>query len=283
MRDLRIRIGALGAAVAITAILALPTFAGDTFLRETESFDVDRPRGTEALRDDQLITGATVVTVPPSGLPEAADLDAYAVMDDETVFFSTDLTVDLGGLVIGPGDVVRVDPAGIANVEISAAGLGLGAVDADAVTLTGDPSMPLALSFDTTVELPAVGGTLLVEDEDLARTDGVVFELLFDGSAAGVDPGADLDGAHLDLEAGELRLSLDISGEIDGVAFDDEDVLAVDLGADTWRLARDGSAAAPGLAAGADLDAYSARVTSALIFADGFESGDTSSWSLTTP
>ena len=92
MHDSKACFRAFGAAVAITAITALPALAGDTFLQDTESFDVDRPHTTGVLRDDQLITRNLVLTVPPSGLPEAADLDAYAVMDDGTVFFSTDLS-----------------------------------------------------------------------------------------------------------------------------------------------------------------------------------------------
>ena len=259
------------------ALAALPATAGDTFLQDVESFDTDRAHATGGmLRDDQASARSSVITVPASGLPEASDLDAYAVTGDDTVYFSTDVTVETDGLLIGPGDVVRVDPGGTLSLEISAAAVGLPAgADTDAVTLTDDPAMPLALSFDTTVELPAAAGTILVEDEDLAKTDGAVFELFFDGSADGVDPAADLDGAYLDAEGGELRVSFDVAGELDGVAYDDEDVMALDLTANTWRLARDGSTALP---PGADLDAYSARVTSTLIFADGFESGDTSAW-----
>lgn len=267
----------LRAAILLT-IIALPALAGDVFLQDSESFDIDRAQGVDGvLRDDQVIRRISVITVPAAGLPEASDLDAYAVAGDDTVYFSTDLTLDLGGLLIEPGDVARVDPGGTVSLEIDADGLGVSA-DVDAVTLTADPAMSLALSFDTTVELPAVGGTILVDDEDLAKTDGALFELFFDGSDDGVDPSADLDGAYLDAAGGELRVSFDVSGELDGIAFDDEDVLALDLTANTWRLARDGSAALPSLPAGADLDAYDAQITSALIFADGFESGDTSAW-----
>ena len=108
-------------------------------------------------------------------------------------------------------------------------------VRVDALTL--DASNALLLSFDTTVDL---GSGLVVADEDIVSFDGVDFSLYFDGSAEGLAEGVDLDGAFLDVDQGVLFVSFDVSGEIGGIDFADEDILEFDLGS-TWSIAYDGS------------------------------------------
>jgi hypothetical protein len=109
----------------------------------------------------------------------------------------------------------------------------------------------LLLSFDTAVTL----GGVTAADEDLVRFNGSGFTLFFDGSAAGVPEGLDLDAAD-NLGGGNvaLALSFDGSGSLPGVVFADEDVLEYDLFTGTWEILYDGSAhhAAWG---GANLDA----------------------------
>ena len=133
-------------------------------------------------------------------------------------------------------------------------GLGLGARPAgtgvDAGTVDGSD---LLVSFDVTVPL---SGTLFA-DEDLARWDGAGFSLAFDGSAAGVDPALDLDGAHR-LTNGHLLLSFDGFGAVGGLSFADEDVLERDPVGGTWELASDASLAYPGWPP-ADAQAVAAR------------------------
>ena len=107
------------------------------------------------------------------------------------------------------------------------------------------------LSFDTAV---AFAG-FTAEDEDLVRVSDSSFSLFFDGSAAGVAPGLDLDAAER-LSNGHLLLSFDGSGSLGGVSFDDEDVLEHDPDAGTWELAYNGSAERT-LVGGANLDAVS--------------------------
>ncbi|MEM9593383.1 MAG: hypothetical protein AAGD06_03940 [Acidobacteriota bacterium] len=267
---------------AILVVLELPCGAAGVVIEESDSFDTAQSILSGLLLDDQIRYRNQAVSVPASALPNGADLVAYDSTTTDT-FFSVDTTVDLGGLSAGPGDVVRIDPGGVVSLEIDGAALGLAAgAGIDALTSTGDPSLPLAVSFDTTVELPAVGATTLVaDDEDLVKTNGTLFEAFFDGSAAGLDPAVDLDGAHLDTAEGELRLSLDISGQVGGVTFNDEDLLGWNLSSGAWRLVRNGSATSTP-DPGADLDAYSLRVLPAL-FADGFESGDTTEWSVEFP
>ncbi|MHA7839956.1 MAG: right-handed parallel beta-helix repeat-containing protein, partial [bacterium] len=102
----------------------------------------------------------------------------------------------------------------------------------DAVAVGGGG---LHLSFDTTVDL---GGGLTPADEDLVLFVGGGFVLSFDGSAAGLDPTLDLDAANVQPD-GSFVLSLDHSGTIGGVVFDDDTVLIHD--GSTWAVAVDAS------------------------------------------
>jgi hypothetical protein len=165
---------------------------------------------------------------------------------------SFDTTVVLpGGATARPGDVWRYDGASY-SVEFDAAARGVPDVaNVDAVALYGSS---LLLSFDVALDL----GGVHFEPEDLAQFDGTTFSLFFDGSAAGVAPGLDLDAADYLACNGHLLLSFDGSGSIGGIAFDDEDVLEFDRVA-TWEMAYDGSAHDPDWGP-VDLDAVHATV-----------------------
>lgn len=162
-------------------------------------------------------------------LPGAADLAGYHLLANGDQLFSLDTTATLGAVTARPVDVVRVTPAAVYTLEFDgvAAGLPLG-TRVDAVSV--DASSHLLLSFDTTVELATATRPIVVDDEDLVSFDAGsgVFALVFDGSAAGVPPAADLDAAHFVAGNGHLLLSFDISGAAGGVSFDDEDVLEYD-------------------------------------------------------
>ncbi len=180
-------------------------------------------------------------------LPKSADVDAFHTLPGGDRLLSFDTTVELpSGLRAGPADVVLWD--GIVHstyFDADAAGVPNG-VRVDAVTLVGGF---LAVSFDTSVDLAGI----FVDDEDLVQVIGGVVTH-FDGSSAGIDRSLDLDGAS-ELANGHLALSFDGSGEIGGVAFDDEDVLDYDPApGGTWTLAYDGSVEHPGFGS-ADLDA----------------------------
>ena len=96
-----------------------------------------------------------------------------------------------------------------------------------------------------------LGGGLVVAEEDLVVWDGSSLSLRFDGSAAGLATGLDVDAAQ-DLGGGALAMSFDTTGAIGGIVFHDEDVLRFD--GTSWALLVDGSAADPDWGA-ADLDA----------------------------
>jgi hypothetical protein len=199
---------------------------------------------------DDLI--GPVMGVSVGSLPEAADIVGYHRFAGGDQLFSLQTRADLGaGVVAQPGDVVRYDGSTY-SLEFDASAQGVPAgVGVDALSMVGGD---LVLSFDVTLDL---GGTI-VEDEDLVRFDGFSFSLYFDGSAAGVEAGLDLDAVHL-LGKARLLLSFDTTGSISGIDFDDEDLLEHNLSAGTWELSYDGSKHHAGWRA-ADLDAVQAVI-----------------------
>lgn len=216
-----------------------------------------------------------VSLLPLGALPADADLEALAAAEGDWLLVldtSAELT---GGLIAGPNDVVRFDGTSfVLELNGSTVGLPAGsAIDA----LARLPSGALLLSFDTTLRL---GGTAF-DDEDLAEFSAGAFNMFFDGSAGGISPSLDLDAVAYDSAGGRLFLSFDGSGTVPGgLAFDDEDVLELELGTSAWSLAYDGSSQHSLLPA-ADLDALEIELPSSTIFANGFESGDTSGWTVT--
>jgi hypothetical protein len=202
--------------------------------------------------DDQLVgdddLAGTVIAVSLGSLPDASDVNAYYLESDSNdELFSLDVTADLGGLTAHRGDVVRYDGS-IYTLEFDASAKGVpDGVVTDAVAIVGSD---LLLSFDTTV---ALGGNTY-DDEDLVRFDGSTFTLFFDGSANGVPRSLDLDAAHYFETDGILALSLDGSGAVSGVSFDDDDAIEMRIASGSWAMTYDGSAQHPGWPAG-DLNA----------------------------
>ena len=204
----------------------------------------------EGVAADDLV--GTVYAVSVGSIPAETDVDAYARRQNGDQFLSFDTTVVLpGGATARPGDVWRYDGASYAVAFDAAAGGVPGPADVDAVALYGSW---LLLSFDVALDL----GGVHVEPEDLVQFDGTAFSMFFDGSAAGVAPGLNLDGADYLACNGHLLLSFDGSGSIGGRDFDDEDVLEFDRVA-TWELVYDGSVHDPNWIP-VDLDAVHATV-----------------------
>ena len=210
-------------------------------------------------------------------LPPGADVTAFHDLDSGLRLFSLDVFAELaGGLFADRNDVVVYDGATYALAfDGSVAGLPDAArIDALGWRRQGGVEA-LLLSTDIAVELP---GGLVAGDEDVIAWDGAGWTLLFDGSAAGVAEELDLDGVDRDPVTGELFVSFDGSGNLTGVDFDDEDVLAWD--GSSWTPAWSGEDLGASFAAG-DLDALGARTPN--VFRDGFESSDTIEWSAAVP
>lgn len=184
----------------------------------------------------------TVVFEDLGALPPPVEVDAYHRFSNGQQQFSIDVTAALpGGLTVEPADVVRFDGSAYSLVfDASAEGLPEGA-NVDAITA----SSGLVLSFDTTL---ALAGGITAADEDLVRFTGAVFQVVFDGSAAGVPERLDVDGASIRPD-GSIDLSFDASGQIAGIDFDDEDVLRYDPSGPSWSLLVDGEGLHTSLAA----------------------------------
>jgi hypothetical protein len=279
MRGLGTRVAAIAAVDA--ALLTAPAAAVTRVvaLRESPDTTVSLSGVTvadEGLVDDDLAGAVAAVGLLP--IPTSADVVACHRDDGSAELVVFDVTVALPGPVTAtPRDVARWDGASWSLVFTGqAAGVPDG-VRIDALTrVEGD----LALSFDTTVDL---GGGLVAGDEDVVTWNGASFAPLFDGSAAGLADGLDVDAMSA-LPGSRLLVSLDGSGSVGGVPFDDEDVLEVDAGGTGWKLVYDGSALHAGWT-GADLDAVDAVVGTLPdeIFSDGFETSTTERWSAERP
>ncbi|MCH9648221.1 MAG: hypothetical protein K0U98_08280 [Deltaproteobacteria bacterium] len=226
----------------------------------------------EAMVKDDILE-VTPIDLGP--LPVAADVTAYH-QEGAQAFFSLATTTELAdGLIATPRDVVVWDGNGY-GVFFSGAAEGVPAgARIDAFSMAGTI---LLLSFDVSVILDGD----LIADEDLVKFSGG-FALTFDASAEGIASSLDLDGAS-QLSDGRLALSFDGSGTVGGVAFDDEDVVAFDT-VEGWEVLYDGSSLDQSWGP-SDLDALyviEEPPPTNMIFADGFETGDTSAWSLTHP
>jgi hypothetical protein len=191
---------------------------------------------------DPLPTGAHIIAHHWRPLPSGAELFAY----------DTAVLLPDGTTTARPGDVVQRArlfdlQSGQYFVSYSlmfdakANGLPDGTMtDAVAVADNGD----LLLSFDTTVTL---GGSTF-KPQDLVRFNGTTFSLFFDGTAAGIADGINLDGAQL-LSNGHLLLSFDISGTVGGVTFRRADILEYDPSGHAWEKTYDSAALHPEWAA----------------------------------
>jgi hypothetical protein len=233
-------------------VLLVGTLTGSALAQNVVagSPDVTIDFGASAVAADEDVAiddqSGAIVLEDLGVLPRESEVIALGLDVNGDRFISFETTTTLSdGTVAWLGDVVRYDGTGYSiEFDASAAGLPAGtATDATSLSANG-----LLLSFDTTVDL---GGGLVAADEDLVVWNGTSFALLLDGSAAGIDSRLDVDAAQ-DLGGGEFLISLDSTGEVSGIAFDDEDVLRFD--GTNWSLEFDASAASASWT-GADLDA----------------------------
>ena len=138
----------------------------------------------------------------------------------------------------------------------------------DAIAVDGGGTLFFSIDVDA-----EIGGEVY-RDDDVIVFDGG-FDFFFKGQSSGVPPALDIDAIAI-LGGGDLVMSFDVGGTVDGINVGDEDLLIFD---GNWGLFDDGENLSASFAP-ADLDALALvdPIDNGLIFADGFESNDTSAW-----
>lgn len=262
-----LRIGPCRSAVAVILIV-LSNGAAAQIENVQLSPDVTLTLGGALIADEGVAAddlSGNVVPVAIGAIPANADLSVYHMLDNGNSLLALDVTVELpGGLIAQPRDVVQYS-GGVYSIVFDGSAQGIPAgVRLDALGADADGN--LLMSFDTTVALSGI----TADDEDIVEFDGTDFSLFFDGSAAGIPAGPDLDALHFVPETGRLFLSFDTGGMVGGTVFSDEDLLEHDIVGGGWSLAYDGSAEHGDWVAG-DLDAAFVAFLVGFIFKDGFE------------
>jgi len=208
-----------------------------------------------------------VVTPEAIGaIPSVSELTVFHQLENGDQLLAFDTTIVLPGAVTArPFDVVR-HSGSTYSIEFSGASNGVPAgARLDALSMNG--AGQLLLSFDTTVSLSGI----TVADEDVVLFNGSSFSLFFDGSAAGLSPGVDLNALHFAPDSGFLYVSFDTGGAVGGVTFQDEDLLVHNPIGASWNLAYNGAAEHAEWVAG-DLDAVFVSFSAGIYFRNGFES-----------
>lgn len=252
----------IGWVVLSTCVVALVPVLAAAW---SPSPDVGVELGTGTFTSGDVLQDASAASpqaIDLGPLPRGADVVAFTLNDLGKVFFVLGNTLELpGGVVAGPQQVVAYEEGSYAiefdvspfvpdGVRIDAIGAFLGTTD-------------VLISFDQPVDLSG----LFVDDADVY---GFVSEsLVLDASAAGVPDGVDVD-AIAEGASGDLLVSFDVGGIVDGVVFADEDVLRYALPAGVWTLEVDASTVDPAWER-ADADAlhFAPEPGAAALFASG--------------
>lgn len=233
-----------------------------------------RDRDLVSIRQDGA--GLQVMTAIGELLPDGVDLDALSLLHDNRGVFSTSVSFNAHGVEADDEDLVLYD-YGSLSVAFDGSASGLpAAADLDAVHLVTLNPIEIYYSVDSATRI----GNLLVGDDDIIRFDGTNHTVVVHGqNILGDQAGrADVDALWWDSSRDEYVLSFDVSippaaGRTAAAAADL--VLWSNGSLLMYFDASEAGLSAPGL----DLDAASLSST---IFADGFESGDTTRWSMTT-
>jgi hypothetical protein len=136
-------------------------------------------------------------------------------------YFAPDVPTTLGGVTYMPSDIVRSD-SGVYSLAASA--VAGSAIDSVFRMNNGD----WLLSFEAPVTVPPA----TFDPRDVVRFNGVSYAVFFDGAAAGVPAGSNVDAAFLDGgDAGTLVLSFDVPTTIAGVTYQPADLVKYKGGA----------------------------------------------------
>jgi len=249
--------------LVLSAALSMSLVAGETLEVPATSPDIHLGHSLRVVSDEEatFYYGSGFPSVSFGQLPDAADVDAFHGLANGDVLFSLESSVSLDGVLYRPFDVIRFDGV-IWSKEFDGAAEGIpNGVNVDAVAMSGGS---LLLSVDITTTLD--GATY--DDSDVIAHDGAVFSLFLGTDTAGISSAADLDALHVD-ETGRVLVSFEGSGQLGGVDFNDEDLLAFDSA--VWSMEFDGSADDSAWQA-VDLDAWSTVFVDDNMFKDGYES-----------
>ncbi len=152
-----------------------------------------------------------------------------------SIFFAPDVPTGLSGATYMPWSVIRRDDAGAYSLALS---LPAGTpVDALYLMSSGD--------WLVSVESPSDLGGKVYDPRSVVRFDGTgAYSLFFDGAAAGIPAGSNVDAAFLDGgDAGDLILSFDVPTTIGAATYEPSDLVRVSGG--VFTLFFDGSATVP--------------------------------------
>jgi hypothetical protein len=244
-----------------------------TSTAETEGLQVTDEQPIVLLLTHSCWSSAAHLT---ASLPPDVDVDALSLVGPGDVVLSTDIGFVHDGTVLADEDLVRLAD-GMVTVLFDGSLHGLpDAADIDAVHVVSVDPLEFYYSLATANEIDGV----IYSDDDIIHFEAGAHELWVSGSDlfGSRHDGLDVDALWVDPLGRDLLLSTDVGCTgLGGVTrADDEDVLRyrrmsgelllfVDLsghGVDTGRV---------------DVDALHALQS--LIFADDFETGDTSRWS----
>ncbi len=103
--------------------------------------------------------------------------------------------------------------------------------------------LTLSRNSGTLVGLGPNGSDLAYRDEDILSWNGSSYEMVFDGSAAGLPASADIFGFEIDEARDRILLAFNAPLTVPGIAgtVDDSDVVAYDRSSGTFSLFFDGS------------------------------------------
>jgi hypothetical protein len=170
-----------------------------------------------------------------------SDPAAYAATTPlDSLSFSPDVTTLAKGITVNDEDVL-LDDFGTVGSLVNVGSLPA-ATDVDAYhALPGNAAF---FSIDTTFTVPGVSA----RPSDVIRFSGGIYSIEFSAETAGVPAGVNVDA--LTLDGGDLIMSFDVTTELAGSVYQDEDLVRYD-GANFSMFLRGASA---GIAARLDVD-----------------------------
>jgi hypothetical protein len=254
------QVSILTATLMSFAMLGAPPAHTATFVEiPAASPDIHWSHGSAVIADHEAGTASAIRNLfSPAGLPDPAEVNAMHGLSNGEILFSLEVSLELDGTLYRPNDIVRFNGSSWSKeLDGLVAGIPMGA-NIDAVAKSGEF---LLFSLDIGVEF----ASMTVSDADILAFDGEAFSLFMSASELGIEASADLDALHMD-EQGRILISLDNSGQLGGVHYRDEDLLAREFG--SWSIEIDNNK--PAWIA-ADLDAWTIVFMNNIIFANGFE------------